>query len=138
VANALVQIVGLRELRLDLARLDKEYFTKAFVAAGVKVAEPLARRIRSALPSITGDLSGTVRVGKVRTGARIRVGTASVPYAGPVEFGGHPEGRPYLAGGRYVFPTAQGQAATAAKAYTEEVQAAIDHYPWSKPNAANG
>lgn len=133
-AKPAVEVIGLKELKRDLNRLDKEYFPKAFVEAGVKVAEPLASRVRSALPHVTGNLAATVRVARVRTGARIRVGTASVPYIGPVEFGGYPAGRPYLAGGRYVFPTAQGQAATAAKEYTEAIQAAIDHYPWSTPH----
>jgi hypothetical protein len=131
VAKPLVEIEGLRELRLDLIRLDKEYFVRAMVEAGNSVAEPVAARIRAALPRRSGSLAGTVRAGKVRTGAITRTGTAGVPYAGPVEFGGWPRSRPFLASGRYIFPTAQGASALAAAAYEQRITQAINSYPWS-------
>ena len=128
-----VEVLGLKELRRDLICLDQDYFPPKFVEAGQKVADPVASRIRSALPQISGDLAGSVRVAKVRTGATIRVGSASVPYAGPTEFGGYPGARPFVRGGRYIFPTAQGQAAKAAEEYGRAVQEAIDSYPWEVP-----
>jgi hypothetical protein len=155
--DAAVEIKGLRELRRDLIRLDSDYFPKAFIEAGLKVAEPLVGAVRSALPHDTGNMAGTVRTAKIRTGAAIRVGTAAYPYIGPLEFGGYPRpggarwvsggfrrggttynptvggGRPFIAGGRHVFPTAQGQAPKAVDEYSKAVQEAIDRYPWSTP-----
>jgi hypothetical protein len=133
VAEPLVQIEGLRELRLDLIRLDKEYFVKAMVEAGSAVAEPAAGAIRGALPSRSGTLRGTVRPGKVRTGAIVRTGLARAPYVGPVEFGGWPRGRTFLPGGRYIFPTARGFTDRAASTYEREIESAINRYPWSHP-----
>jgi len=130
-----VALIGLAEMRRDLIRLDSDYFPKAFVEAGVKVATPLAHSIESALPHLSGDLAGTVRVAKVRTGASLRVGTKAVNYAGPIEFGAYPGDRPFVAGGRYIFPTAQGQAAKAAEEYSNEVQKVIDGYPWETPTS---
>jgi hypothetical protein len=135
VAAPQVAVIGLKELRRDLLRVDKDYFPKAFQEAGVRVATPVADTIRSALPNVSGDLSGSVRVTKIRTGATIRVGTKSIPYAGPVEFGGYPESVPYVSTGRYIFPAATGLAAKAGEEYGKEVQKAIDHYPWEQPKA---
>jgi hypothetical protein len=131
----LVQLIGLKQLRRDLIRLDNDYFPKAFVRAGTEVATPVAERIKAALPVLTGDLASTVRVGKIRTGATVRIGTARVPYIGPVDFGGYPgegEEYPYISGGRYVYPTAGNLTSATVDAYQREVQKAIDQYPWEQ------
>jgi hypothetical protein len=157
--NPGVEILGIKQLRRDLIALDRDYFPKAFVEAGMKVAEPLVGAVRSALPHLTGNMADTVRVAKIRTGAAIRVGTAAYPSIGPLEFGGYPRpggarwaggafreggtlynravsgGRPFVAGGRFVFPTAQGTAPKAAEEYSKAVQDAIDRYPWSTPTS---
>jgi len=125
-----VSILGLAELRRDIARLDRENMPKAFVEAGSKAAEPVFNRIRGVLPKRSWNLANSARVGKVRTGATIRVGLARVPYVGPVEFGGYPRGRPFVASGRYIFPAAAGLAETAWRIYETEIQKAIDRNGW--------
>lgn len=156
-AKPMVEIAGLKELRRDLLALDKEYFAKAMVEAGMSVAEPIASAIRGALPHKSGRLAGSVRVGKVRTGATIRTGTKAIPYGGPVEFGGYPRpavlsaranrrgnvpaslltgrygGRPYQRGGRYIFPTAKAMTSAAEAKYSTAVEGAINRYPWYQP-----
>jgi len=52
------------------------------------------------------------------------MGRVSVPYAGWVEFGGtrhrpHDSSRPFVKGGRYLFPAAQADAERAAQIYAE-------------------
>ena len=53
----------------------------------------------------------------------------AVPYAGPVEFGGWPEGREYVPQpGGYLFPAAHALADTAATLYAAGVQRAVDAF----------
>ena len=59
------------------------------------------------------------------------MGRASTPYAGPVDFGGYPGDRPYLAGGRYLFPAAGALAGEAASTYAAATQRALDAFAWS-------
>lgn len=70
-------------------------------------------------------------VSATRTGAAVRMGRKAVPYAGPVEFGGWPEGREYIPGGRYLFPAAHALANSAASLYAAGVQRAIDGFNWT-------
>jgi hypothetical protein len=128
-----VEVLGLKELRRDLVRLDKESAPKAFVEAGQSVANPLASQIRGALPKDTGDLTSTVRVAKVRTGASLRVGTARTPYVGPTEFGAYPGAREFVPGGRYIYPAARAMAQQGAEAYAKAMQKAIDDNGWWTP-----
>jgi hypothetical protein len=132
----LPQLEGLKELRRDLIRLGDDDMPKAFVAAGVKVAEPLAGRVRSRLPRDSGDLAGSVRVAKIRTGAALRVGSKKVPWAGWVEFGGtrrrpHVSSRDFYPQGRYIFPEARAAGPQAVEAYAAEVGKIIDQFHWS-------
>ncbi|HSS11146.1 MAG TPA: HK97 gp10 family phage protein [Acidimicrobiales bacterium] len=134
-----VAIEGLKALRRDLIKLGEDDMVKAFVAAGQKVAEPLAGTIRSVLPSDSGDLAGTVRAAKIRTGAALRVGSKAVPYAGWVEFGGtrsrpHFSTRPFIKDGRYIFPAARQAGPGAAQAYSDEVERIIDSFRWTGPH----
>ena len=79
-----------------------------------------------------------MRITGTRTGATVRVGRKSVPYAGAVDFGGWPKGREYVAGGRYLFPAAQGLAETVANLYSDGIQQALDSFPWSNETTDAG
>ena len=66
------------------------------------VADITASRVRGGVPAVSGAMRGSVGV---EPGPPVGVGyLGGVPYAGWVDFGGG-HGRPYLAGGRYLFPT---------------------------------
>lgn len=151
----IIAVDGLDELRRDLRRVDKVFFDRAFKTAGREVAEPIAARVRSVLPRRSGRLAGTVRVATIRTGAALRVGSKRVPYVGPVEFGGYPRparnlrwrgglwrtragvvawvggGRPFIATGRYIFPTAAAMTDQTAAHYETALQHQINAYPWT-------
>ena len=127
-------MVGLKALRKDIDRLATEQggqVARALVDAGRAAAEPVAAAARQSLPRDTGTLAGDVRVSATRTGAAVRMGRKAVPYAGPVEFGGWPEGREFEAGGRYLFPAAAHLAEVAASVYAVGVQRALDAFNWT-------
>jgi hypothetical protein len=122
-AAPVIGLVGMSALRRDMKRLtddDRSALYAAIKAAGKNAAEPVAARTRSTVANATGRLGGSVRTSGTRTGAAVRMGKASVPYAGWIEFGGaRPDGssREYLAGGRYLFPAAQGLGPVSADLY---------------------
>jgi hypothetical protein len=129
-----VQVVGLRALMRDLARAanpDAGALLDAMKKAGRTAVEPVAAAVQSTVPKASGALSGSVRVSATRTGAAVRMGRASVPYAGPVDFGGWPDDREYIAGGRYLFPAAEGLAPKSAQLYNDGMQRALDSFNWT-------
>lgn len=128
-----VAVVGMRALRRDIEKLTVESgpLERQLVQAGRRAAEPVATETQGRTPRDSGDLAGDVRVTASRTGAAVRMGRASIPYAAPVEFGGWPEGRPYYSHGRYLFPAGEALATTSADLYSTEVQHALDAFGWS-------
>jgi phage gpG-like protein len=98
-----VEVRGVRELQRGMRRLagnidrgaDEEFRT---------AAEQVATIVRGRVPRRTGTLAGSVEAEPTDKGARVAMG-AGVPYAGWIEFGGT-RGRPYIASGRYLTPTA--------------------------------
>jgi hypothetical protein len=133
-----VGVVGLNALKRDLTKAagDRGAINAAFSKAGAAAVAPVAAAVRGALPHQSGTLAGDVRVTATRSGGTVRMGRASVRYAGWVEFGGHrrdphDSDRTYLAGGRYLFPAARDLAPKALAAYTPALEAALDAYPWT-------
>lgn len=131
-AAPVVGIVGAKALRKDLSQLADDVTGPLYAAmkqAGRDAAEPVAAAARQTLPHVTGTLAGDVRTSGTKTGAAVRMGRASIPYAGWVEFGGtRPDGseRPYLAAGRYLFPAARGLAERAARDYSDSLARLFD------------
>jgi len=140
---AQVGVVGLKALQRDLNRLADPRaggMSRALQAAGRAAAEPVAAAARSALPHDSGRLAGDVRVTAARTGAAVRMGRKTVPYAAWVEFGGrrhrpHDTARPFVRTGRYLFPAARQLAATSARAYAEAVEVALGRARWTNQTA---
>jgi hypothetical protein len=141
-----VALVGVKPLFRDLKRLgaDTGPLAKAFSAAGKKAVAPIADAVRARLPvsdrtdrwTKPGRLAADVRTNATRTGATVRMGRASLRYAGWIEFGGdlknpHPATRDYVKGGRYLFPAAQALTAAAAEDYAIAAQAALDAFDWT-------
>ena len=133
-----VAVVGLRALNRDIQKLaaDRGPLNKLMSQAGRVAADPVAAATRSTLPQVSGRLANDVRVTATRTGAGVRMGRASIRYAGWVEFGGHrktphPSFRPYDPRGRYLFPAALRLASTTANLYSKAVQDGFANYPWT-------
>ena len=123
-----VAIVGMAALRRDIKRLTDDQQSALYAgikAAGKSAAEPVAALTRASLPmGGTGTLAGDVRTSGTKTGAAVRMGRASIAYAGWVEFGGNrPDGssREYRPGGRYLFPAAKSLAMTSGDLYSRAI-----------------
>src|SRR5262252_5243677 len=118
-AAPVVGLVGLNALARDIRRLAEDQSSplfEAMKAAGRQAAGPVADRVRGTIPvtdntNHDGRLRDDIRVTATRTGAAVRMGRKTVPYAGWVEFGGtrkrpHTSSREFVKGGRYLFPAA--------------------------------
>jgi hypothetical protein len=133
-----VALVGLKAMQRDLYRLvdDRGPLNRAFQAAGRQAAEPTYAAAKSALPKSSGRLSGDLRIGATKSGATVRMGRASIRYAGWVEFGGHrkaphPSSRDYDSRGRFLFPNALRLAPAAAAAYAAAVERQLNSFDWT-------
>lgn len=80
------QIVGLREVIRDLKNLgdDTKNEMKDTHLAAAEVVVMGAKRY---VPYRTGALADSIRALATRTSGRVRAGSTSVPYAGPIHFG---------------------------------------------------
>ncbi|HSH58629.1 MAG TPA: hypothetical protein VK988_03105 [Acidimicrobiales bacterium] len=72
-------------------------------------AEGVAGKVRAKINSKTGRAARTVKAARTQKGAVVRAGGKSVPYYGPLDFGGYPKGRPFIPEGRYLYPTAEAE-----------------------------
>lgn len=86
---------GEKRLVRQLKRLNKDA-PKAMKALHRSLAESLVEPVRARVPHSAGDrktkrapgrLARSVRAGATATSAFVRVGSAGVPYAGPIVFG---------------------------------------------------
>lgn len=118
--SPIVEVKGARELRSALKRIDSD-LPNAIKAKFREIAEGAVGPIANALPRKSGDLAGSVRAGATRRAALVRIGKAALPYAGSVEFGGWPRGRPFIKEGRYIFPTAERLAPIAASEASKSI-----------------
>jgi hypothetical protein len=128
-----VAVIGLNALNRDIKRATDNAgpIYAVMSQAGRSAADPVAAQARGSYPSVTGRLASDVRVTATRSGAAVRVGRSSVPYAGPVDFGGWPEGRQFMTNGRYLFPAASSLASEAAQLYDEALQRGFNDFNWT-------
>jgi hypothetical protein len=141
-----VGVVGVRALLRDLERAGEPTgpLVAALKQAGTEAATPVADAARAAMPRVdtslhpAGTLAGDIRVTATKTGAAVRMGRASIRYAGPVEFGGYPAGRPYLPQGRYLFPAATRLGPEAARTYSDALEAALARMSWTNQTTSPG
>lgn len=130
-------VKGLRQLEAGAIQLGKN-IEDAAGHAFLDIAQHAQATVAAHLPHRSGRLAGTVQARLTRTARgvdRARVGMGKrLPYAGWVEFGGgRYKGRPYVAGGRYLYPLAR-QAAddlepAGERAATEEIR----RMRWPRP-----
>src|SRR6516165_3588095 len=90
----------------------------------------------SALRRDVTRLTADVRTSATKTGGAVRMGRASLRYAGWVEFGGHrkaphPSTRQFEPRGRYLFPAALTLATAVANRYDQAVTQALNSFQWT-------
>ncbi len=80
-----VQVVGAAKLRRELKRAGLS--VQDLKDAHRKIAEDVAKEAEPNAPRRTGRLAGTVRAAGTASASIVRVGRATVPYAGPIHWG---------------------------------------------------
>ncbi len=80
------QIQGLREVQKALNKFSGA--TKSQMQpTHLRAAEAVALQSRKFVPIDSGNLLTSIKPIGLKSGGRVRVGSASVPYAGPIHFG---------------------------------------------------
>jgi len=80
------EIQGLREVQKALKQLG-DATKKEMKSTHLKAAEIVVGASKRFVPIKTGALAQSIRPAAVMSGGRVKVGSASVPYAGPIHFG---------------------------------------------------
>lgn len=81
-----IKVEGLNEYVRDLKRLDPELVSE-IKAVNRELAEDVAAAARTEAPRLAGTLIESIRAGATQRSGTVKVGKASVPYAGPIHFG---------------------------------------------------
>jgi len=80
------EIEGLREVQKALNKFS-DATRKEMKSTHLKAAEIVVGASKRFVPIKTGALAQSIRPAAVMSGGRVKVGSASVPYAGPIHFG---------------------------------------------------
>lgn len=126
-----IEVRGVRELERGSRTLfgniddgaDREFMS---------TAEQVASMVRSRQPHRSGALAASVDAAPGEKGASLSLG-GSLPYAGWIEFGGT-RGRPYVATGRTLFPTAEAAAPMFGRAGETVARNEIRRMHWPTPS----
>lgn len=112
--NVAVRVEGLKDFQKALRDADRALgpeLRKGLNEAG----EIIVSDVRPDLPRHSGQLAASLRARSTQREGRVVLGSARVPYAGWIEFGGrivqHNRRRvierPFIPGGRWLFPSAE-------------------------------
>lgn len=110
-----VRIDGLDQLRRQLRQVEAS-LPKELAAMFQRVAEEVAVKVRGKVNSRTGRAVRSVKAARSQKGAIVRAGGRSVPYWGPLDFGGYPKARAFIPEGRLLYPTADEEGPRATEA----------------------
>jgi hypothetical protein len=141
--EAEVKVHGFRELSRGSERLFGRVMGRSY-GEFVRVAHTRAAMASARMPHRTGRMASAVRgrpgrrpsrnhlSGSADSLAAVGASASSVPYLGWMEFGGT-RGRPYIKGGRYIYPVGLGAdqelQVAALKTTTNEIRG----YRWPTP-----
>jgi hypothetical protein len=129
--TAKVELVGAPKAMADIRRWAGQLGHDLDVGL-VPFATTLADRVRAGVPVVSGQLAGSVvQVRDDADAIGVEMGEG-LEYAGWIEFGGT-RGRPYVAEGRYLFPSLQGDVDEYETAATKVTDESVDRFPWSTP-----
>lgn len=81
-----VNLDDVRALRRSLSEVRRE-LPEEMTAIHRDIAEPVAEAAKARAPKRTGRLRDSIKPQFTKTTARVRMGGAKVPYAGPVHYG---------------------------------------------------
>lgn len=86
-AAAGVQVNGLRQVVRSLERFGVE--AADLKAAFTKIGQVVVNEAKSLAPSRTGRLAASIKPSKTKNKSIIRAGSARIPYAGVIHYGGY-------------------------------------------------
>jgi len=131
VAKSPVRIRGEAELIAGSLRLaDKlgDRAGEAFIGVANRVSHDAAAKV----PHRSGFMAANIWARKTRRGAKVGISKRVVRYAGWIEFGGT-RGRPYVAQGRYLYPTAKAAHDLLVRAGAKAARIEIRRTHWPTP-----
>lgn len=126
-----IRVDGLKAARRALNNVGKG-LGKELGQAGKSAADIVARTAKSKVPVLTGKARDSVRAVVSQGGGGVRGGGASVPYYGFLDFGnkikkgggvgrGDTQPRPFVPGGRYIYPALEEKAGEVLDEYEQKV-----------------
>lgn len=119
-----IQIQGLKETQKALRDLSDDLKTE-MKSTHKQAAEIVVGAARQVAPFRTGRLAASIRAAAVMTGGRVRVGSAAVPYAGPIHFG-WPARR--IVPQPFIYDVLDGRRNEIAQLYAHRITGLIDQY----------
>jgi len=117
-----VKVVGLATLVRTMRKAGEDLTD--LKAANDRAAQIVIGEAAATAPRRTGRLAGTLRASRTPGRARIMLGRASVPYAGPIHWGWPARN---IAAQSFVSEAARATEATWVPVYAAAVQDALDH-----------
>lgn len=139
--NAGVEVIGLKEFRRDLRKIDPA-LQKTLRAELVDLGNEIAEDAKKEVPVRTGRARDSIKAGMSGNNAYIQGGKASVPYYAWLDFGGvlRPTGgrrntqvRDFRKDGRYIYPAIDRARPKildrAEKAFNNAAREALGHDP---------
>ena len=128
-----VEVKGLAQLARGSLRL-ADGIADAAGDSFQDVAEATAQVVAARVPHRSGRLAGSVQsdLDRTRNAATVGMGEG-VPYAGWIEFGGGGTSRPYVAEGRYLYPTARDASRELQAAGQRAAAGEIRRFHWQRP-----
>lgn len=123
-APGAARIEGLREVQKALRDLSDD-LRDEMKPTHLKAAEIVVEGAKRYVPVRTGRLAASMRAAATRTGGRVRVGSAAVPYAGPIHFG-WPARR--IQPQPFIYDALDPRRSEVANIYAERIMDLIDRY----------
>jgi hypothetical protein len=104
-----MKVDGIRDLQKALREVDRD-LPKQLAAGLAEASEIVAGVARAKVPTRSGRAATSIKVKKQQRGAALAVGGSKAPYYGWLDFGGKvgrnkANRRPFIPGGRYVYPS---------------------------------
>jgi hypothetical protein len=85
-----IKITGLSEVQRNLRKLSSDALDlnkTEFLETNKRVAEIIINESKKYVPFRSGALAAAIRNASTKKSAKVRAGSAAVPYAGPIHFG---------------------------------------------------
>ena len=85
-----IKITGLSEVQRNLRKLSSDALDlnkTEFLETNKRVAEIIINESKKYVPIRSGALAAAIRNASTKKSAKVRAGSAAVPYAGPIHFG---------------------------------------------------